>query len=860
MAMRSMIATGVWPVSRHPQRIGPFLVALLLAVAAVQAQAQDESADPTPSAEPASTAETSEPPDASASETPQPEVPAPAETLPAEAGQEPDRTAPGATELEKITVTAGKRSQALSDLPGSVGALSGKQLEDMAAKGMSDYLKLIPGVSLPESQWGPDASPLIIRGIATSTGFGNINAPGSQTAGVYIDDIPFGTTGTSLQFPDMSPFDLEGVEVLKGPQGTLFGAQALSGAIRYVTHKPELGLWQAKFQGSATSIEESEDENSPYGALAVNVPIGSSAAIRAAGIYREAPGYVDVVTDVRNEKDVNSVRQQAQRVLGKWEIGDDLTLSGSWFEQQSKSNDFLAVNHRERPERYNSSYKVPGDSQFGLQNIVVDYDFGWATLLSSTSRKTQSSVIFADITGAGGGGAAGTPCDPSDPGTGTGPCENSAGTGAEDQNQVKVLDIFFTADVTGYSQELRFVSPDDGGDWRWIAGAYFQRDGQQSQQVAKVVSFTSAPGTPPPPIVETPYGPIDLTSLPYFQQDHADYTGRESSVFGEVTWSPIENWEITAGGRLFVTRSETTVLRYGGKEIVEGVADNGTIRTDSRVDTSSKEKGFNPRFSLRYALSPNVTTYALASKGFQFGGSQITAVPLAPDDPVPLTYKSSTLWNYELGARTEWFDRRLSVDVTLFDQRWTDLQIRGATNDPTGLRVVSFFYVTNAGAAKSEGVELALRGLPFPDVLWSTSATWMQAVTTEPFFDAETKQTLPPGTRLPASPHFQLANVLSYSPQLGAWAPGLSLTHAYIGSSYNNILRDAPIGGYSTLDANVFLLKADSAYQPRLSLALTNVFDTRGVANADGNSARRHPGYLFVRPRTLEMTLEFRFN
>ncbi len=788
------------------------------------------------------------------------EAPAPLPTIPVQSSEQAKASdlppEPEGAQLEEITVTASKRSQSLQDVPGSIGALSGKQLEDMMAKGMEDYMKLIPGVAVPPGQFGPDSSPPVIRGISTGVSFGNINAPGNQTAGVFIDDISFGTSVTSLQFPDMSPFDLDGVEVLKGPQGTLFGAQALAGAIRYVTHKPELGLWQAKLQGSGINISGSDENFSPYGAAALNIPIGSSAAIRAAGIYRQAPGFVDVDTMVRQEKDVNSLRQHAERVLGKWNIIDELTLSASYFRQYSNQNDIGVSNRRDDLIRYNSGYKIPGKQQFDLANVVATYEFGWATLLSSTSRKTQNSGAMADITGAVGGGINGTPCDITDPMSGSGPCDGPAGIGGEDQNQFKLVNVAFTSDVLGLSQEFRLVSPDDG-DLRWIAGVYFQRDKQLATQVAELVSLTSVPALPPIPIIDTIFGPIDLASLPYFQKDRALSIGRESSVFAEGTYRFFDDWELTAGGRFFRTGYEADVLRYGAVEIAEGIL-GGNTRTDALVHVASTEQGFNPRLSLKWGISPNVSVYALASKGFQFGGSQLT--PPIPGQDIPPTYKSSKLWNYEVGARTDWFSRRLSMDVTVFLERWKDLQIRGATNDPTGLRLVSFFFVTNVGAAESKGIELAVRARPVSDVVWSTSVSLMKAVTTEPFDDPETQQTLAPGTRLPASPRFQMANVLSYTPTFGNWAPGLSLTHAYTGTAYNNLVQDMEIGGFSTLDANLSLLKADSQYQPRLSLSATNLFDTRGVANADGNSARRHIGYIFVRPRTLEMTLEFRFN
>ncbi len=759
--------------------------------------------------------------------------------------------------LEEVFVTAGKRTQSIADIAGAISAMSGDQLEEMGAKTMEDYLKLIPGVALPTSQFGPDSSPPIVRGIAVRTGFGNLGAPASQTTGVFIDDVPYGGSLTSLQFPDVNPFDLERVEVLKGPQGTLYGAQALAGAIRFITRKPQVGEWEAKFQGSVTSVEHSEDV-SPFTALALNVPVGESAAIRAVGLYREGPGHIDVVSRgdppaARQEKDVNYVIQKAGRILGKWDISPKLTVSGLYMEQKTRQHDFGASDTEHRYERGLTPFHVPTFQEFSLANFSLEYDFGWALLLSSTSRKTQDSILPADLTGGFGSGLGGTECNPNDPNDDeTGPCEfPGEGPGPEDQNSIKIVDVNFASTVEGYSQEFRLVSPDEG-KWRWVAGLSYQEDETFTIQRSFFASGDSVPDFSQVPTVDSVLlGPINLSEFSRFQDASADTTAQEVAAFGEVTRELGERWELTLGGRYFRTSFDALVVRRSGFEVAQA-SEPGNPNTVEVLDTSTEEKGFNPRASVLYRVADNVTTYALASKGFQFGGTQLT--PQIAGQDIPPTFKSSTIWNYEIGARTDWFEKRLSVDLTYFELDWTDLQITSSTEDPSGLDTIRFFFVDNVGGAESKGYELAIRAIPFDGVTVTSSMSKIDAVTTEPFRDTATNSIVPPGTRLPASPEFQMANSISYSKQFPAWTPTITLTHAYIGKIFNNLVQDQEAGDYDTFDLSLRMQKMNSRYLPFWSLSVNNLMDELGPVNADGTDAQRGINYVHLRPRAIEFT------
>jgi outer membrane receptor protein involved in Fe transport len=215
-------------------------------------------------------------------------APSPAATAPPARARPKAKAKEGEVELEDIEVTASKRGRSERDIPGSVGAIRGVELEKMHAQGLKDYLKLVPGVMYVDV--GNEEGLPIIRGISTQLGFGATPVP----TGIYLDEMPFADLFSASSIPDLNPFDLERVEVLKGPQGTLFGSGAFAGAIRYIVHKPDHSVWEAKVSETLNQTEGS-DGISPVTAGAVNIPIfGDAIAIRAVGLTRKDAGVYDM--------------------------------------------------------------------------------------------------------------------------------------------------------------------------------------------------------------------------------------------------------------------------------------------------------------------------------------------------------------------------------------------------------------------------------------------------------------------------------------------------------------------------------------------------------------------------------------
>jgi outer membrane receptor protein involved in Fe transport len=738
--------------------------------------------------------------------------------------------------LETITVTANKRVATQRDIPGSVAAIRGEDLEAIQAQSMADYLKRIPGIAYADV--GTEESVPVIRGIATQLTFGF--AP--QTTGIYLDDMPFADPFLPLSLPDLNPFDLERVEVLKGPQGTLFGPAALVGAVRYILHRPDPGAWQAKLAHTISQTDFSADLGRVT-AGAVNVPLfGDQLALRAVGVSRRDAGVYDMSAHddqgnvLRDDKDADRLDQDSARLLVRWYPPvESLEVSVFYFDQQTHSGDFAVAGNLETPERGDVPFASPREHDFGGGNLLAAYDLGWGGLVSSTNRMTKHNYLLQ---------------------------HQEEGFGLDHQNQSDFYTVFAN-DVRGYTQELRLVSPEGGrtGNWQWLAAASYLSYGNFLWQYAH---NPGEPASPPPQHAD------EVTQV---QRDTAfvfltvDSEVTETALFGEAT-RRLGAWELTAGARYYRIEGITDTLLTGAQVI--GLFQS----TEDRRHYEQAEEGLSPKIALRYLHDRDLQLYLLASKGFQFGGIQIT--PPAPGFPESAEqagfhfgpYKSSRLWNYEAGLRTEWLDRRLRFDLTCYYMDWDELQQTVQIPIAATGGLATFTAVVNVGRAHSEGAEVALEVIPFTGAKWTSAAAWISALADVPIHVPDsTGRVLPAGTRLPGSPRFQWSNVLSYEspvPFLTGWTIAPAVTHARIGSAPDALAATGTVGGYQTFDARLTLAKAESPFRPEISLGVNNLTDARGVtAHFAGTDAfddgERVELAHFVRPRTVMLSLGLRY-
>jgi len=715
-----------------------------------------------------------------------------------------------APRIEEIIVTANKRAESIREVAGSVGAVRGEDLEKQNAKDLESFIKLVPGVSLNKQDLGNNSPS--IRGITSDSKLGISQAP----TGIYIDDVPFTGPYASFHTVDVNPFDLKRVEVLKGPQATLYGSNSFAGTIRYILNKPEMGLWEGKVAVDWMNIDHGEKGLS--GEAALNIPIGDAFAIRIAGLARKTPGYIDDKSVGKQKDDVNGGDQRQGRVLAAWQPAEvPLQVNLAYIRQDSHQDDAGFADQPERLERRDTPTASPVDDAFNLTNLTAQYDFDWASVRSSTAfldKKLEGSS------------------------------DGSRALGTSSQN-LTITKTPTKSTERSFSQELKISSVvGDESPWTWLGGLWFTR--YDDDLYLGIHQEVNVLGTP-----------IELPSLPIIESPdvYNQYTsskGTEYAVFGEVTRTLWDDWTASIGARVYQTKLDSDSHLNG----LLTLASTGMPTTDSKATLS--EKGVSPKASLKYRISDDLSVYALVSRGFRFGGNQFLDPPaiFETNGTIPKSYKSDTLWNYEVGVRSQWFKRALTLDATAFYLDWKNVQIQRAALG--GL----YNYVDNVGHARSTGLEITVVIAPFSETFlkgltFTSSSAFIDAVTTVDFPAGQ--MTVPSGARLPGTPKFQISNVLSYARQFGAVLPDVYISHSYIGGSPSNIFDSVEVGDYNTVDAGINVAMTSVPGAPTLSFAIKNAFDKRALAGATADPAQSYTDYYFIRPRTLELSFSAHF-
>lgn len=714
-----------------------------------------------------------------------------------------ETAASDATTLDRITVTAGKREQSVREVAGSVSAVTGQQLQDIGAQSLADYIQSTPGVVF--NQYQPGVSHVVVRGIASNSG----NVQGQATTGYFLNEVPLTEPGWTIVVPDIDTFDLNRVEVLRGPQGTLFGSASMGGAINYVANTADASGFDAAVEAT---VSQTRNADTGFGAKAmVNVPIKQDVfAIRAVAQYRDDPGYLDNIG------------------LGK-DGSNDVTVSGGRLSMVLTPNENTTLTWLsllQKTDSDDNSYRIPAlgdlvrntavaeftDTDISLHSLRWDQDFGWAnfTALASYQKKQQDwrfdytpiRVFYnADL----------------------------------DLDLTSPLYINSGGESEGRSLELRLTSP-SGGRFEWLLGAmYFDTDktlyeaiGAEGAAAAFDNSSLYGPGSG---AVIAPDGEI-------FNAFYSDVDGSEAALFGEGTYAFTPEWKLTVGGRLFKTK-----VRIVSTQVGFSTYPGDPIVTPSETD----ESGFNPKVSLSYTPNENVMFYGLVSEGFRFGTPN---TPGLSAYPIPAGSGSDSLTNYELGTRTTWLDGRLQLDATAFYVDWSDIQLRLQTPD-------FFNYATNGGKAYSRGIELSAAWRPNDQFQWLSSVTWQRARLDEDLFILFAG-TAPKGSRLPGSSDWSVNNNLSYRFD-SRFSPTLTLTHQYLSEGISDLNSAVPGATPNKQgDYNLFDLRFRMSFgNTDITLFGSNLTDERGVTRTV--SEVNGLGEGIVRPRTFGVTAHWRY-
>jgi iron complex outermembrane receptor protein len=708
-----------------------------------------------------------------------------------------------ATASAPQVVVTGKRQQQARDIPGSVSAISAAQLDAIGAQDLSDYIQREPGVVFDHYQ--PGVSNVVIRGIATTSG----NVQGQATTGFFLNEIPLTEPGWTLVIPDIDTFDLDHVEVLRGPQGTLFGSASLGGAVQYVANVADPHRFDA---AAETTLSKTHNADVGYTAKAmINVPIQKDVlAVRFTGQYRDDPGYLDNLGT--GQKGSNTTKLSGGRFSAVLTpaAGTRLTWLSLTQKTDSADNDYAIAGLGDLQR--SSAVDEPTNTRVDVHSLRLDQELGFARLTALAAYQEKHQYWRFDYT------------------------PYRAAYNSD-------LDLDLTAPLTiddggasyGKSLEVRLASP-NGGRLEWLVGAMvadthknlFETLGAAG--AAAAFDQSSLYGAGSGAII----APDDYTFNAYYSK----VKGVESALFGEATCELVPKWKLTAGGRLFRTKVDITTTSEGFS----------TYPGDPSVTPSStSEHGFNPKLSLAYAASPDLMVYALGSEGFRFGSPN---TPGLSAYAIPSGSKSDTLRNYELGTRSRWDDGRLTLDATLFWLDWRDIQLRLQTPDYIA-------YSTNGGKASSKGVEIAATWKPTDAFTWQASVTAQRARLGQDLYILY-YGTAPKGSRLPGSSDWAISNLWSVNLG-GAHSPTLSLSHQYLSAGISDLNSAVPgatqdkQGGYHLFDTRYRMTFGDTD----VTGFVTNLFDRRGVTRtvAETNGT----GQGLVRPRTVGVTLHWQY-
>jgi outer membrane receptor protein involved in Fe transport len=699
--------------------------------------------------------------------------------------------------LQEIIVTATKRPEEVRAISGSVTAMTGRDLEQLGAQSMADYLTRTPGVVFNASI--PGDSSVAIRGVSTTTGLDQ----GQGTTGYFINDVPLTDPYNSVATPDIDTFDVDNVAVLRGPQGTLFGSASLGGAINYQAAQPDLKKYDLHLQGTAESTKHGGTGGS--GKMMVNVPLIENVfAVRAVYIYRQDAGYIDNLGT--GQKDANRTLVRGGRIEALWTPSDNTRVSYLYLDQTQDTRDLGYDTPGLTPPLEKDSARESYDFRVLLHNLRVDQDLGIGTLTVTASYHEKTQYSVQDYTLAAGGLLPG----------------------------VSPILIIQPATSDGTTFEARLASP-AGDRFEYLVG--LMHDAAHEH----FVNLLEGPGAAA--AIEAAYGPIFGAGIGELSAPNdvvlnatIPVTGLESALFGEATYHFNDAWKATLGGRAFETQDRAETSSYGFLTLVS----SGALSSD--LTGSQKQSGFLPKGSITWTPNQDMMAYALVDKGFRYGGPNLFTA--APGASVPAQFRSDSLINYEIGTRTSWLDQRLQLDASIFHIDWSDVQLHLQTS--LGLN-----YAANAGKAKINGFEGTAKYRVTQGLTLSGSLTNVDAKLAEPFDSGSGQGVVPKGATLPGASKWQATGALNYEWSSVPLTPSLVVADRYISKAPGIFYTGLPQGDYNLVDVRLAL----HAKQLTFTAFVDNLADRRGLTNANVLPPVQD---FYVRPRTVGLTVDYR--
>lgn len=714
------------------------------------------------------------------------------------------------TALEEVIVTATRRAERLQDVPISITTLSQEDLNERGIVNYDGLATATPGVTLNRAS--ANFNNFTARGIATN-GYG---ANLQSTVAIYLDELPISSNGNSTIL-DPSLYDVERIEFLRGPQGTLFGSGSLAGALRILTHDPD----PTRFDASALADLGTMNEGGlrqRYNAM-VNLPlIEDQLAVRFVGFSRNEEGWVDNLgTGIENS---NSLVQYGGRAILQWEPTDRFVARLMYSREISNPHDSSLTNplrgdyvrFSDRPDKF--------QSDMTNYNATLEYQFDGARLISSSTYSDYAGLFYVDLAG----------------------------------SYAQAFPFALDADATDetFVHEMRLVSDaSERFDWS-VGGFYFRKRRDVAYNYRSTPAFLSA---------------RNLTGLPdeYYSRSHSYFIAHEVATFGQLTYRFTPDLWVTGGLRYGLTDAQgfTEAGGYSSNYLTLaffGLRNLPVTITPVAAATGVKaeEEGPSYRLSLSWRPTPAVTTYAAVSTGFRPPIVNARAGVVSTLDPtdivIPYGATSDELINYEIGIKGRWFNGRLFADAALYLIDWNDIQVQANRVSD------SVQFATNIGGATSKGLEASLTALPADGWTVALTGSWNKAEVDDLTASEAAISGAVMGARL-AGPEFSGSLRVNYEWQPAAGVTGnASMAVSHVGSFPNAFPNTPgrpliPLPTYDDTDSytvvNANLAFAFEAFT--VAGYVENLFDDKSInyihpeAFIDGRYGRQRPRTVGVR-------------
>ncbi|MFT3977465.1 MAG: TonB-dependent receptor [Sphingomonas bacterium] len=725
----------------------------------------------------------------------------------------------------EIVVTALKRDTRLQDTPIAISAVGGDSLQRGGTTSFADLTRNAPSLRIVDA--GPGNRRVILRGVT---------AAGEPTVGVYYDESPVsGSVGTTSDAagstPDFRLFDVQRAEVLRGPQGTLYGSGSMGGTVRIIYEKPKADRIEAAGAMTLSAVQGGAPGASVDGMI--NLPIvNDMLALRVVGNYNQFAGYVD--NSYYGRKNINDGDSYGGRALLRFTPSSALTVDlAAYFEKVSTTSPRWIAETNQR-------YVTNGRSESGNYNTTriysgtLNYDFGPAALTAVTTYFDRDRTVVDDVSDTFNGRATAAGCQKYHLGNARACSPDELSNYLDETNSILFSSLYQPQWVHNWSNELRLSSTGDG-PFNWTAGVY--SEDRKTQVRSTLLAANPQSG--------------ELLSFVdqniYYDRTIVDHL-KQKAAFAEVSYKFFDKLTLTAGTRY-----------YNYDKTVGGRVDKGQEHYGSKVtpytEARSKEDGFVFKFNASYEFNSDYMIYAQASQGFRPGGvNQVIGLPAGL-----AAYSSDSLWNYEVGVKTHPM-AGVYFNVTGYRIDWDNLQVSGRGNTET---TSVFGLISNAGAARIEGFEAELTATPLGGLSLTGNLGYTNARLSKDQISSVIAAAGRKGDRLAYVPRWNASASAEYMWGLSGDLDGvIRADAAYVGPSYSTLapsdIYRRRVDGYELVNARIGVQASDSGWNA--FLFVSNVFNAAAI-NSRGSSSNTG-GFTTVYsspPRTFGISLLKRF-